>query len=154
MHLTFSSRVEAPPEQVLAFHLAPPRFADLCRGWPGLRLMHAPPRVALGGELWVCQQVAGCIPMVLGFRCVRLEAWGFEDELIHGPFAHFRHVHRFEAAAGGGTVVTDELDFRMALPWGGALATPLLTRRPLTDFFNLRHRNLAALSFTPSPVSA
>ena len=41
------------------------------------------------------------------------------DELIQGPFARFRHEHRFATTASGGTVLTDRIDW--ALP-GGPLA--------------------------------
>ena len=37
------------------------------------------------------------------------------DEMVRGPFAAFRHEHRFEAH-GGGTRMTDVVDVRMG--WG------------------------------------
>ncbi len=39
----------------------------------------------------------------------------FVDEMVRGPFAAFRHEHRFEAN-GGGTRMTDVVDVRMG--WG------------------------------------
>ena len=39
----------------------------------------------------------------------------FVDEMVRGPFAAFRHEHRFEAH-GGGTRMTDVVDVRMG--WG------------------------------------
>jgi ligand-binding SRPBCC domain-containing protein len=46
----------------------------------------------------------------------------FVDEMVRGPFASFRHEHRFEPDAGG-TVMTDTVELRMG--WG-----PI---RPLAD---------------------
>jgi len=39
----------------------------------------------------------------------------FVDQMVRGPFARFRHEHRFTAAAGGTTVMTDVVDFAMRL---------------------------------------
>jgi len=38
----------------------------------------------------------------------------FVDEMVRGPFASFRHEHRFEAD-GDGTVMTDVVEVRMGL---------------------------------------
>lgn len=47
----------------------------------------------------------------------------FVDQMVRGPFASFRHDHRFEAA-GGGTRMTDVIAFRMGPPLIGRLADP------------------------------
>ncbi len=38
----------------------------------------------------------------------------FVDEMVRGPFASFRHEHRFEPE-GGGTLMTDTLELRMGM---------------------------------------
>ncbi len=50
------------------------------------------------------------------------------DELLKGPFARFRHEHRFAPSAGGGTVLTDRIEW--SLPGGpaGRLAEPIARR--------------------------
>lgn len=50
------------------------------------------------------------------------------DELIKGPFARFRHEHRFAPTADGGTRLTDRIEW--ALPGGplGRLAEPVARR--------------------------
>ncbi|SED82792.1 SRPBCC family protein [Ruania alba] len=35
----------------------------------------------------------------------------FTDEQVRGPFAQFRHVHRFEPRPDGGTTMTDDVTF-------------------------------------------
>ena len=35
------------------------------------------------------------------------------DELIKGPFAQFRHEHRFARNAAGGTTLTDHVEWRL-----------------------------------------
>ena len=58
----------------------------------------------------------------------------FVDEMVRGPFAVFRHEHRFEAH-GGGTRMTDVVDVRLG--WGpigpvADLAAAAYLRRLLT----------------------
>ena len=48
----------------------------------------------------------------------------FVDEMVRGPFASFRHEHRF-GPHGGGTRMTDVLTFRMGPGVLGRLVDPL-----------------------------
>ncbi|WP_395243052.1 SRPBCC family protein [Agromyces sp. MMS24-K17] len=49
----------------------------------------------------------------------------FVDEQVRGPFAGFRHVHRFEAA-GGRTTMVDEVGFAAPFGWLGRMVEPAL----------------------------
>lgn len=50
------------------------------------------------------------------------------DEMLKGPFARFRHEHRFAPTADGGTRLTDRIEW--ALPGGplGRLGAPVARR--------------------------
>ncbi|MFD6053026.1 hypothetical protein [Agromyces sp. NPDC060279] len=63
----------------------------------------------------------------------------FVDEQLRGPFALFRHEHRFEPLDGG-TLMRDHVVFRGPL---GRLAEPVL-RRHLLRLFEERNRHVAA----------
>lgn len=53
------------------------------------------------------------LPWTMTARITELERPSrFVDEQVDGPFAAFRHTHRFEARDGG-TVVVDEFSFRL-----------------------------------------
>ncbi len=55
----------------------------------------------------------------------------FVDEMVRGPFASFRHEHRFEAHAGG-TRMTDVVTFGVALGPIANLPVGLYLRRLMT----------------------
>ena len=67
---------------------------------------------------------------------------GFEDEQLRGPYAEWRHRHRFTERGDGTTLMEDEVLYR--LPFGpiGALAGPLV-RRQLRRIFAYRRRVIA-----------
>ena len=56
------------------------------------------------------------VPIRMTSRITHMEApTGFVDEQVAGPFASFRHEHRFEPDERGGTVMTDRV--RLAAPF-------------------------------------
>jgi ligand-binding SRPBCC domain-containing protein len=58
------------------------------------------------------------VTMELTSRITEFErATRFVDEQVRGPFAAFRHEHRFESALGGGTVMVDAWRHRSPLGW-------------------------------------
>jgi ligand-binding SRPBCC domain-containing protein len=68
----------------------------------------------------------------------------FTDEQRRGPFAHYRHEHRFERTADG-TLLLDDL--RCAAPLGvlGRVGERLLLERRVADLLDARNAHLARL---------
>lgn len=67
----------------------------------------------------------------------------FVDEMTGGPFARWRHTHRFRAVAGG-TRVTDHVSYDLAGGTVGRVASPLA----IVGFalmFRQRHRRTKAI---------
>lgn len=67
----------------------------------------------------------------------------FVDEQVRGPFARFRHRHRFEATPTG-TRMVDEITFRAPFGALGRIAEGLVLRRYLVRLIRERNRSLAA----------
>jgi ligand-binding SRPBCC domain-containing protein len=115
MRFHFEHNVPLPMERLFSFFENPERIELLHAGWSKLRLLHCENRVRVGAETWVELMIAGCIPMVLGFRhCLFEPPFRFGEQAIHGPFSKFLHIHEF-AAQNRGTVVRDLLE--VSLPW-------------------------------------
>jgi ligand-binding SRPBCC domain-containing protein len=77
-------------------------------------------------------------------RITALEApQRFVDEQVRGPFARFRHEHRFEPS-GSGTRMVDEIVFRAPFGPLGRLAEVLVLARYMPRVIAARNRALAA----------
>jgi ligand-binding SRPBCC domain-containing protein len=97
--------------------------------------------LALGDEVtWRALHFG--VPWTMTVRIVEFERpHGFVDEQVAGPFASFRHTHRFERS-GVGTAMTDTVVF--AAPFGvlGRAAEGLVLRRRLVKLIEARNRYL------------
>lgn len=68
----------------------------------------------------------------------------FADEQADGPFAWFRHEHRFELRAGGGTRMTDRWEHRSPFGPLGWLADRLVLARHMRVLLETRNRAVKA----------
>jgi ligand-binding SRPBCC domain-containing protein len=84
----------------------------------------------------------------IGFRWQsRISSWRpphvFVDEQVRGPYGRWVHTHRFEEVDGG-TVIRDEVDYRLPLSPLGDLAYPLV-RIQLKRIFAYREARIRSL---------
>jgi ligand-binding SRPBCC domain-containing protein len=77
----------------------------------------------------------------------------FVDEQESGPFAAWRHEHRFDSPTAGTTRLTDRVTYRARFGRLGALADRLFVRRQVVAMFRHRHAALALL-FDPEAHAA
>jgi ligand-binding SRPBCC domain-containing protein len=146
VQLEFEHTVPIARAELFAFHADPANLAVLLADWKGFRLLRHERTIRVGAEVWFEQTVAGFIPIVIGVRHVLYEPpLRFAEELIHGPFDTFRHVHEFEEVPRG-TRVRDVLEIRVRRLFGGELATRLLVAPRLRELFRVRHAALDRLS--------
>lgn len=75
----------------------------------------------------------------------------FVDVQARGPYAEWVHRHRFTPTHDGGTLVEDEVRFRLPLGRLGTLAAPLV-KRQLRRIFAYRYDAIDQ-AFTPPPRS-
>ena len=156
MNFRFEHCIRLPIEEVFRFHEDPANLGVLLHGWPGFRLLHHDGHIFPGAMTWFEQTIAACIPMVLGFRHMLYEPpHRFAEELIHGPFRHFAHVHEFEQVEHA-TMVRDLLEVRLPWHYGGDAAVRICVAPALRRVFAFRHQALerwaahAALDSSPT----
>jgi uncharacterized protein (TIGR01777 family) len=135
-----TSATVAPPEELFAWHARPGAFVRLVPPWQTIALPHGEPEVREGSRVEIRMRRG---PLSLSWlaehRNVR-DGRGFEDFQVRGPFANWEHQHEFLPSDGGGSVLSDRIDYRLR---GGALAEALIgsrVRRDLGRAFDYRHR--------------
>jgi ligand-binding SRPBCC domain-containing protein len=153
---THSSYVDAPLDEVWAFHSSGDGLAELTPGFVSLRVEGSrgpdgepdPEALEAGAEIDVSMKPLGVGPRTYWTsRIVERERDGdeayFVDEMLVGPFARWRHTHRFEAE-GEGTRMHDRVEW--AFPGGraGELAAHLGVVG-LEPMFRFRHRRVRQL---------
>jgi ligand-binding SRPBCC domain-containing protein len=66
----------------------------------------------------------------------------FVDRQVRGPYALWHHEHRFEEVPGG-TLVIDEVEYRLPLGVLGSIANAALVKRDLRRIFEYRRARIA-----------
>lgn len=132
--------VARPLSEVFRFFGNPENLADLTPAWLDFRMVTRPP-VRMVTGLVIEYRIR---PFGFPMRWVSvIEAYtppaGFVDVQRAGPYAEWRHVHRFIEDATG-TWIEDEVTY--ALPFGflGEIAHWLFVRRQLRGIFAYRTR--------------
>jgi ligand-binding SRPBCC domain-containing protein len=162
---THASRVDAPFENVWEFHSTGDGLVALTPGFANLRVEATrgpdgesdPDELVEGTEIDVSMRPFGVGPRQRWTSRIVERERGHEegffvDEMVEGPFAHWRHTHRFDAE-GEGTLMQDRVEW--ALPGGaaGRLAAHLGIVG-LEPAFRYRHRRARKLLETPADASA
>ncbi|WP_210495730.1 SRPBCC family protein [Patulibacter sp. SYSU D01012] len=141
-----SQRLDGTPEQVFPF------FADaanLDRITPDLlRFRTITPEPIPMGTGTVIQYALRLHGVPLRWTSV-IQRWEpphrFVDVQLRGPFGLWHHEHRFEAAPGGGTVMTDVVHHGVGWGPAGALARRLFVLRDVDAIFAHRARVIPGL---------
>ncbi len=141
MYFAFQTEVPLRRDVVYRFYQNPANILLLHAGWSNIRVLKHAGCTYAGAETWIEITMAGFLPLVLGFRHANFQPpHQFIDQLIHGPFKTFLHLHQFEDT-GGGTRICDLLEVTLPSWLGGEMATKLIIGPMVHDTF--RHRAAA-----------
>ena len=132
MHYQHRFRVHAPVEAVAAFHADPATMAAITPPPIVVQVHRAPGQIEDGSgmdfTLWM-----GPLPVRWQAEFDQVDAAGFRDRQLSGPFSRWEHTHRFVPAGPGHTDVLDTLEIELRrhwlwgpLGWAMARSLPLL----------------------------
>ena len=145
MELVFETTIACPIDHAFQFHESHEHLSILMRGWKSFRLLHHEGSILPGRTLWIEETFAGCMPVVLGFRHKQYEPpYKFSEEIIHGPFQHFEHIHEFEDIDGY-TLIRDRIEIGLPVKYGGVWADRMFVAPRMRNAFSHRHRALENL---------
>ena len=113
--------IDAPIEQVFAFHADPHNVSRISPTWQLVRVNQASPAQA-GGEFEIEVRFLGVLPMRWRGVWREVNTPGLlVDEALQSPFAYWRHRHKFQRIAAGKTRMTDHVSYLFPGGWLGKL---------------------------------
>lgn len=128
-----------PPEEVFAWHERAGALRRLIPPWESVRLRERTGTIR-SGDRTVLEVRVGPFPVTWVARHRDYaEGRRFADEQLEGPFRRWVHTHRFLPAEGGGSVLEDDIAYRLpGAPVSGVLLGGAVQRR-LARTFRWRH---------------
>ena len=93
------------------------------------------------------------LTLITGYAAPHRDADGlerafFQDSQEKGRFAFFQHDHHFSATGEGGTLLEDEVRFRLPFGWAGRLVAKLIMEPHIRKLMQSRFALLAQVAET------
>ncbi len=136
-----STRLPFSAESVFAWHERPGAFERLTPPWEHAEVL------AHTGGLEDGARLVMRLGAPIGIRWVArhvdyVRNRQFVDEQVQGPFARWRHVHRFDPDGPDACVLTDRIEYAAPFGAAGAAGSALLLRPRLHRMLAYRHEVL------------
>ena len=135
-----TTRIDAPPSAVFAFHERPDALKQLIPPWEKAEVVEGGGSLAVGSRV-VLKMALG--PFSLKWVAEHIEYDPprlFADRQVSGPFARWVHRHHFDDDGRGGTLLRDEVDYDPPMGALGRLLGGWFIERKLARMFDYRHR--------------
>lgn len=137
---TYRTPMPATPETLYAWHENPGTFDRLSPPWRDVEVVDASGTIRPGDHKHLRIPLAG--PLAVDWKLVHsgdVDAPGFVDTQVKGPFRSWRHEHRFRSDGNGHAILEDRLEYGLPFgPLGRVLASSKVDAE-LDRLFELRH---------------
>ena len=137
--LSYRSEIAAPAADVLRWHSSPGAFERLTPSWMDVRVLDG--SGGIEPDHWKRLRV-GAGPLGVSWTLVHHavdDGTGFVDEQADGPFASWRHEHRFSSDGPERSVLEDRIIYQLPFGSVGQLLAGDQIERRLSDLFRFRH---------------
>jgi len=134
------SHIDAPVEQLFAFHENPGAFLRLNPPWEPVEMVEHTGGIRDGARVDVRLKLGGLLPVrwLLTHRNY-IHNQQFEDAQVRGPFAHWVHTHRTESDGAGGSFLEDHIAYKLPLGIVGRVFGGAFAHAKLARMFTYRH---------------
>jgi ligand-binding SRPBCC domain-containing protein len=137
--------IARPIEEAFAFYSDATNLEAITPPWLHFSVITTPPIAMAAGTVIEYRLRWHVVPL----RWTTLiEDWEpphrFVDTQLRGPYRLWHHTHTFEARAGG-TMIRDQVRYRLPLGWLGDVLHRLRVRRDLEAIFDDRARRIREL---------
>lgn len=134
------ARLPVSAEEAFLWHARPGAFERLSPPWSPAKVVR---RTGMGIEEGTRLEIATRIgPFPLRWVAVHGPVdpgRSFEDIQVSGPFAHWRHRHRFLPEGADACTLEDDVEYALPLGSAGSLLGGALARRSIERLFARRH---------------
>ncbi len=137
---SYASNLPVSPADACAWHARPGALERLLPPWQDVRVLSRTGDLTNGGTVTLSVPLFGPLRKKWVARHDRYEPGVvFRDVQERGPFARWRHEHRFRPTAAG-CELNDHIDYQLPLGDVGELLGDRFVRRDLHRMFAFRHR--------------
>lgn len=135
----YRSQIDVPAAELCAWHLRPGAFERLIPPWEQIEVLERQGGVADGGRV-ILRMRRGPFPIRWIAQHGGYEAGRqFVDEQVAGPFARWRHTHRFLPDGENRSFLEDQVEYKLPLGPAGQLLGGRHVRKTLQRLFAFRH---------------
>jgi NADH dehydrogenase len=152
-HLSATQLIPRPLDEVVGFFEDPRNLGRLTPASMGFEFLTDDFAMREGLDIRYRIRPLLGIPATWGTRITDADPpRGFVDVQSKGPYRHWQHRHRFEPVEGG-TLVRDDIEYRLPLGPLGEVAHSLVVRRELEWIFRYRAAAVRSIFAPAGPPS-